>query len=206
VTGPGIEFPSSNIYLHIGVGAKIIIYDTGWDNWMWHIPIFTSSTLSTYDSIHYNVDVSTDKIYYTNLSDIPIDSWDVHRVDINIATLSPSEITTTTIQSINKDKILESLTSLEQLKIKFDSLKIISQSIRDYYDSVNKLDKSTCWKEVTLSFEATLLKIDNIISEINTIKDNPTQDDLDKIKNEIKGVKSNVDKIINKIITCATGV
>jgi len=102
----------------------------------------------------------------------------------------------------DKTKLLVTLTSLEQLKLKFDDIKGASQSIANYYSTINNA-KKICWNEITIAFEAISLKIDSIISEINKIKDNPTKNDLGRIRTMVSEMKSDVNKIINKIISCA---
>lgn len=103
---------------------------------------------------------------------------------------------------VDKTKLLEILILIEQLKTKFDRLKTISQSITDYYSGIGDTAKATCWNEVTLMFEASIMKIENIKTEINKVKENPTQEDLQKIKDTVSDLRANIDGIINKIFEC----
>jgi len=103
---------------------------------------------------------------------------------------------------IDKTVLAEILLKLENLRIKFDSLRAMTQPILDYYQSVDNTAKATCWKEVTMMFEASILKVENIKAEINLIKDNPMQEDVQRIKGMINDLRTNIDKIINKIFEC----
>jgi hypothetical protein len=111
-------------------------------------------------------------------------------------------ITSTTTPSVDKTKILEILILLEQNRIDFDQLKDASQSIEKYYESVGKTDKANCWKNVVNMFDQAIKEIDNIKSEINKVKDNPTQDDMNRIKDMVSELRNHVDKIIDKILEC----
>ncbi len=50
----------------------------------------TAST-GTYNSTHYNIDISADKIYYATLSNIPKDHLDVHKIDISVNDVSEKQ-------------------------------------------------------------------------------------------------------------------
>jgi len=109
--------------------------------------------------------------------------------------------TSTTTPSVDKTKILEILILLEQSRISFDQFKTISNSIANYYESVND-NRSKCWKDVVGMFDKAMGDVDNIKSEINKIKDNPTQNDMLRIKDMVSNLRNNNDNIINKILGC----
>jgi hypothetical protein len=110
--------------------------------------------------------------------------------------------TTTTAPKVDKTKLLEILILLEQTRINFDQLKGVSESIAKYYESVGKSDKKKCWEDVVNMFDKNIGEIDSIKSEINKIKDNPTQQDIERIRDMVSNFRNNVDKIIDKILEC----
>jgi len=114
----------------------------------------------------------------------------------------PPEVNISPPSPADKTRLLEVLILLEQLRIKFDNLRATTQSISNYYENTNNIAKATCWKEVGMMFDAILLKIDGIKAEINLIKDNPTQEDLERIKGMVTDIRVYVDRIIDKIFGC----
>jgi len=106
--------------------------------------------------------------------------------------------------SVDKTKLLEILMQLEQLKIKFSSLKTTALSIAEYYDSIGNEAKTNCWREVSLGFDALILKLNSITSFIGEVKENPTKDDITKIKEDIAEIRESIDKIIDKVFMCVT--
>jgi hypothetical protein len=115
---------------------------------------------------------------------------------------TPSQPSTSTTLPVNKTKLLGVLPLLEQLKVKLNELKNSSRSIAEYYDKTNNEAKSTCWKEVTMMLEALVLKTESMKSEIEIIKDSPTQEGIEKIKGMVKEIRSNIGKIVDKIFEC----
>jgi|YelNatPaOPRAMG01_1025707.scaffolds.fasta_scaffold05659_1 hypothetical protein len=112
-------------------------------------------------------------------------------------------LTTTTLPT-DKTKLTQVLTLLEGLKARFEQLKTTVHSIVDYYSTAGNTAKATCWEEVSMMLEANTFKIDNIEAEIDVIKNNPTQADLEEVKSMVRGLRNNVDKTIDQIFQCVT--
>jgi hypothetical protein len=86
------------------------------------------------------------------------------------------------------------------MKTRLEELKTVVQAIVDYYSGIGDTSKATCWKEVILLFEANILKIENIIAEIEIGAD------LEKIRYMIGDLRNSINVLINKIFECSAPI
>ena len=108
-------------------------------------------------------------------------------------------LTTTPPQTIPQPKLKKILSLLDDLKNKFQKLSTISQAIANFYFERGIMAKGNCWREVSMMFEATILKIDNIKAELEVPLVN-----IGEIRYMIKELRRDVNKIADKIFQCST--
>lgn len=102
---------------------------------------------------------------------------------------------------VDKTVLLEILIQLETLKTSFVSLNNSATSLLKYYTSVNDTLNAEKWKNVTALFGDGVNSITDIQNYIDTVKDAPTQVDIQNVKNKIGNVLAIVDKIIRVILS-----
>jgi len=100
-----------------------------------------------------------------------------------------------------KEKLTNARKLLAGLKGKFISLAQHSEAIADYYERTNQNTKGICWREVSLAFEALELRLTYITSKADEIEE-PTQKDIDEVKQLISELRTKVDEIFDKIFEC----
>ena len=90
---------------------------------------------------------------------------------------------------------------METLKTSFVSLNNSATSLLNYYISVNDTFSVEKWTNVTILFGDGVNSITDIQNYVNTVKDAPTQLDIQNIKTKIGNVLVIVDKIIRVILS-----
>jgi hypothetical protein len=166
---------------------------------------FSYETYENGVTYHYGFATGDNPVIYKFIQLYPIDTETMNYIFSEISRFrgNISIPTTTTIYS-DIEKLSKTSEMLKGLKEKINNLKEKAQIITDYYINVDPT-KSTCWNEVTMVFEGIEIKIDNVISEINDMINGEIEIDITKIKDEIREIKLDIIKTINKIIICATG-
>ena len=90
--------------------------------------------------------------------------------------------------------------TIEQFKIRFDHLAKTAKGIADYYKSADNPQDYTTWFQTYQGFLEGIVKFDLIRRDIKAIKANPTQEDLDKITNNIDDVVRILDSSIDFLL------
>ncbi|MFZ3077016.1 MAG: hypothetical protein WA139_01020 [Candidatus Aenigmatarchaeota archaeon] len=104
------------------------------------------------------------------------------------------------VKEVDKTVLLDVVFSLEQVKIKLDSLKDSALAISEYYGGKNDTAKAGKWLEISNMFNGVVNSIDGITAEIKQNKDNITADFIQKVKGEVAGVKADISSVIDKIL------
>jgi len=101
---------------------------------------------------------------------------------------------------VDKTVLLGLLIQMETMKTSFASMNSSATALLDYYNSINDTLNAERWSNITVLLGNAITAIDDIESYINTVKDAPTQADIDVIRNKIGDILIIVDKMIEVIL------
>jgi len=102
---------------------------------------------------------------------------------------------------LDKTTLVQILIQIETLRAQLESLKIASQSLLNYYVSINDTKNIQKWSNVINLFDQGITNLENIKNYIRTIKEVPTQNDITQIKNQIGNSLTIIDKILDVILS-----
>ncbi|MBI4010437.1 MAG: hypothetical protein HY361_04620 [Candidatus Aenigmarchaeota archaeon] len=105
------------------------------------------------------------------------------------------------LPAVDRLRLVQSILTIESLKIKFETLKSKSQSLLNYYADKNSRQDVAKWSNVVDLFNQAINTLDNIKSFISTVRDTSTEGDLDEIANRIDNVLLIIDKVIDVMIS-----
>ncbi len=102
--------------------------------------------------------------------------------------------------SLLKSGLLDALMTIEQFKIRFDHLSKRSKQISDYYDKPDSASDFTTWSSASSGFSDGAKTLESLRKNIKSIKDNPTQDDLDRITKQLEDVVKILDTSLDFLL------
>lgn len=106
---------------------------------------------------------------------------------------------TTSLQPLYNGDLLVSSIRLEALKANFDATQIQADQLIQYWQAAGNQANLNFWTKIKTALNALSTEIQAINQEILSIGDNPTQDQLDKIKLEVNQLKANIQGILESI-------